>query len=99
FRHRRPFPVQQEPVFVFQALESGGRDVVLLRRARGLAHRCSQRSLRSHFHRVYRAFAPLSVVTTHHRNSWPSKNSFTPIRSSRPCERTSSMAPNRTETP
>ena len=47
-RHRRPFPVHQEPVFVFQALQPCGRDVVLQLRPRRLAHGLSQGSFRSH---------------------------------------------------
>ena len=51
--HRRPFPVHQEPVLVFQALEPCGRDVVLQRWPWRLANGLSQGSLRAHLQRAF----------------------------------------------
>src|ERR1700691_4910002 len=46
--HCGPLATQQEPMLVFQPLQSGGRDVIFERRSGFVSHRFSERPLCSH---------------------------------------------------
>ena len=62
--HRRPFPVEQEPVLVLEALQSCRRDVVLDRPSGCLTHGFAQRPLGPHrqAHQAILA-GPVSITT------------------------------------